>query len=112
MTQPVVNLSNPEQIFLGGAWVKPQTGAAIDIISPSDESFVTKVAEAREADVDRAVAAARKAFDQGPWPRMTGAERAVYIRRIGEALDARKNEFASAWALQVGFPLAHAMAGA
>jgi len=112
MNQPLVKLSNPEQLFVGGAWLKPQNGGGIEIISPSDESFVTKVGEASEADVDRAVAAARKAFDQGPWPRMTGPERAVYLRRIGKRLAARGAEFASAWALQVGMPLAHAMAGA
>ena len=112
MNKPVVNLSHPEHLFLAGVWVAPHAGGAIEIISPSDETFVTSVAEASEADVDRAVAAARRAFDHGPWPRMAGPERAAYLRRIADHLASRANEFASAWALQVGMPFAHAMAGA
>ena len=104
MNQVVLNLSNPERLFVGGAWLAPQGGAGIDIVSPSDETFVLRVGEAGRADVDRAVAAARKAFDEGPWPRMTGAERAPYLRRIADRLEARAKEFASAWSLQVGMP--------
>ena len=109
MNQAVLNLSHPERLFVGGAWVNPQDGAGIDIISPSDESFVLRVGEAGCADVDRAVAAARKAFDEGPWPRMTGAERAIYLRRIGERLAARARELASAFSLQVGMPFSQTM---
>lgn len=109
MNTPTVNLSHPEQLFVGGSWVKPH-GGYIEIISPSNETVVTKVAEASGSDVDNAVAAARKAFDDGPWPRMTGAERAVYMRRIANGLDARSNEIAKAWALQVGMPFAYSLA--
>jgi acyl-CoA reductase-like NAD-dependent aldehyde dehydrogenase len=99
-----VELAHPEKLFIGGAWVAPQTSAAIEIISPSDETLVGRVAEASEADVDLAVAAARRAFDDGPWPRMSGPERAAVLRRMGERLAARADDFARAWSLQVGQP--------
>ena len=112
MNQALLYLSSPERLFVGGAWVEAQDGAGIDIISPSDESFVLRVGGAGRADVDRAVAAARQAFDQGPWPRMTGAERAAVLRRIGERMAARSREFASAFSLQVGMPFTQTLAGA
>jgi aldehyde dehydrogenase (NAD+) len=107
MTRHAINLAHPKSLFIGGAWVEPQTAASIEIISPSDEGLVGRVAEAHEADVDRAVAAARHAFDHGPWPRMTGPERAAVLRRIAGRLAERADEFARAWSLQVGMPYAH-----
>ena len=65
-----------ERLYIGGDWVKPSSDATIDVISPHTEEAVGRVPEARAADIDRAVAAARAAFDTGPWPRMTPAERA------------------------------------
>ena len=55
----------------------------IDVIDSATEELFFSVAEAQAADIDRAVAAAREAFDHGPWPRMTHAERAEYLRAIG-----------------------------
>jgi aldehyde dehydrogenase (NAD+) len=101
-----VALSEPGKLFIGGGWVVPATGQTIDIISPSTEEKLCSVAAASEADVDHAVAAARHAFDHGPWPRMTGPERAAKLRQIGERLAARAADFARAWSLQVGVPFA------
>lgn len=112
MNAETVLLSRPEKLFIGGDWVAPATARRIDIVSPSTEEVVGGVAEASEADVDRAVAAARHAFDHGPWPRMSGAERAAKLRAIADRLAARSTEFARAWALQVGMPFAHAGAAA
>lgn len=112
MNSDLAMLSNPQKLFIGGNWTTPASGGFIDIISPSTEACVGSVAEATEADVDRAVAAARHAFDHGPWPRMTGAERAAKLRAIAERLAARSEEFAHAWALQVGMPFTHASASA
>jgi aldehyde dehydrogenase (NAD+) len=110
MHNDAIKLAHPTRLFIGGAWEEPATTAAIDIISPSDETLVGKVAEASEADVDRAVAAARRAFEAGPWPRLSGAERADILRRIGERMAERADEFAQAWSLQVGIPYAHSAA--
>jgi acyl-CoA reductase-like NAD-dependent aldehyde dehydrogenase len=96
------SLKHPDRVYIGGAWVKPSTDNTIDVISPNSEELVIKVAEAREADVDKAVAAARKAFDHGPWPRMSHAERADAMRAIAAQLRARNDEFAFVWTEQMG----------
>ena len=69
-------LKHPERLFIGGQWTAPVGGATRTLISPgSGERFIA-VAEAGAADVDAAVVAARRAFDEGPWPRLTHLERA------------------------------------
>ena len=55
-----------DKLFIGGEWVAPSTAATIDVISPHSEEVIARVAAASEADIDRAVAAARTAFDDGP----------------------------------------------
>ncbi len=60
-------LRHPDRLFIGGAWVEPHSGRQIEIVSPDTGQVVARVAEADEVDMDRAVAAARKAFDEGPW---------------------------------------------
>ena len=93
-----INIKHLDRLFIGGAWVEPSSGGLIEVVSPVTEEVIFKVAEAREADMDRAVAAARVAFDEGPWPRMTHAERAGYMRRLGEGLMRR---FFAAWVRKV-----------
>lgn len=105
-------LSQPLKLFIGGEWTSPSSDARIDIISPSTEELVGNVAEAGHADVDKAVAAARHAFDYGPWPQMSGDERADKLVAIAERIDARAMDFAKAWSLQVGMPYTHSGAAA
>lgn len=62
---------------------------------PQDESLITEIAEGNKADVDAAVAAARKAFDEGPWPRMTGATRARVLNKFADLLEANLEELAA-----------------
>jgi acyl-CoA reductase-like NAD-dependent aldehyde dehydrogenase len=83
-------------------WTKPSSSATIDVINSATEELFARVAEAQEADVDRAVAAARKAFDHGPWPRMSHAERATYLRAIASELDKRVDEGAVIWTTESG----------
>jgi acyl-CoA reductase-like NAD-dependent aldehyde dehydrogenase len=88
--------------FIGGKWTKPSSASKITVTnSGTEEAFMT-VAEAQKADIDAAVAAARDAFDRGPWPRMSHQERAKYIRAIGEAMGARKDELATIWSAETG----------
>jgi aldehyde dehydrogenase (NAD+) len=96
------NIKHPDLLFIDGSWVKPSTDAKIDVISPNTEELVTRVAEAREADIDRAVAAARRAFDHGPWPRLSHAERAEKLRAVGRLLRERNAELAFVWTEQMG----------
>src|SRR6218665_3673270 len=109
MVDTIVNLASPEKLFIGGDWSSSSGDSGIDIVSPSSEETVGRVAMATAADMDRAVAAARQAFDHGPWPRMTGAERAPYLRRIVEEMAKRSEDFARAFSLQVGMPYAHSV---
>jgi aldehyde dehydrogenase (NAD+) len=90
------------QFFIGGDWVAPSSDSKIKVVSASTEETYMTVAEAQEADIQRAVAAARTAFDKGPWPRMTHAERAGYIREIGKGLVARWPEVADIWSSEMG----------
>ena len=64
-----VSLSAPDHFFIGGAWVKPSSPDQIDVINSSTEEVFFRVAEAKAEDMDRAIVAAREAFDRGPWPR-------------------------------------------
>jgi acyl-CoA reductase-like NAD-dependent aldehyde dehydrogenase len=74
----------------------------IRVINSGTEELFVSVAEAQEADVQRAVNAARKAFDQGPWPRLSHAERATYLRRIAEELEQRADDLALIWTTETG----------
>jgi acyl-CoA reductase-like NAD-dependent aldehyde dehydrogenase len=67
---------NTDRFFIGGEWVKPSTDSMIDVIDSGTEVLFFRVAEAQADDMSRAVAAARQAFDEGPWPRLTHAQRA------------------------------------
>src|SRR5690348_15455630 len=100
-----LSLKAPHSLFIGGRWVEPSTDARLSVISPVTEEEVLSFAEAREADVDAAVAAARRAFDEGPWPWLPVAERAAYLRRVARELEARLEELAQAWTTQVGAPI-------
>src|SRR5262252_5224721 len=93
------------KLFIGGDWVAPATTATIDVISPHTEEVIARVPEAREADIDRAVAAARKAFDEGPWPRMSGPERADVMARLLGALQQRSSEMARVITEEMGSPI-------
>lgn len=97
-----ITLSNPQQLYIGGAWVDAAQRGSIEVVSPATELPIITVAEAREADVDAAVAAARDAFDHGPWPRLSPAERAEWLRKLSAALETRAPEIAKAWVEQTG----------
>ncbi|WP_419825761.1 aldehyde dehydrogenase [Sphingomonas sp.] len=91
-----------DRMFIDGVWCEPSTDAKIEIINPATEALYATVAEAQEDDINRAVAAARRAFDDGPWPRMTPRERAPYLQAIADGVNARGAELADAWTNQIG----------
>jgi acyl-CoA reductase-like NAD-dependent aldehyde dehydrogenase len=97
-----VSLPTADRFFIGGTWVKPSTEGVFDVVNPTTEDVLFRVAAAEAADVSRAVAAAREAFDRGPWPRLSHAERAGYLRRFADALDARADEVSTIWSAQMG----------
>ncbi len=95
-------LRHADRFFVGGEWVAPATDATIEVIDSGTEERYFSVAEAREPDMSRAVAAAREAFDEGPWPRMTHAERARYLRELGQGLAGRADAIADIWPRESG----------
>jgi len=97
-----VHVKNPGKVWIGGQWQAPHSGRFIELVSPNSEQVVGAVAEADEADMDAAVAAAREAFDHGPWPRMSVAERNEVMKRIEDHLRTREPELAKAWTAQMG----------
>jgi len=103
-------LRTPEKLFIDGQWVAPLSGGSLTVRSPATEEIFLTVAEAGVADIDRAVDAARRAFDAGPWPRMTPAERAPYLLAIADRLDARVAEIATIWPNEMG--ILHSIAAA
>ncbi|MGN6667609.1 MAG: aldehyde dehydrogenase family protein [Trinickia sp.] len=98
-----------EQLFIDGRWVAPVNGGTFETIDPSTEQIIARVAAATAEDVDLAVKAARKAFDEGPWPRMSGAERAVALRRIGKGIRDRLQALAELEVRDNGKPLPEAL---
>ncbi len=96
-----IHIRHRDRLFIDGEWVAG-SGAGIALVDPATEETFTSVAEAREADMDRAVAAARKAFDTGPWPRMSHTERGAMVAALAKKLEARHAELAAAWTRQMG----------
>ena len=100
-----------DKLYIGGEWVAPATTATIDVVSPHSEEIIARVPEAREADIDRAVAAARGAFDEGPWPRLPAAERADAMGRLLAALQERSAEMAATITAEMGAPISFSNLG-
>src|SRR5262245_8736619 len=92
----------PGRLYIGGQWVDAAAGGAFPTINPATEEILTRVAEGRAEDIDRAVAASRKAFDDGPWSKMSGAERGRILWKIGDLLEARVAEIAEIETLDSG----------
>ncbi|MEU7180251.1 MULTISPECIES: aldehyde dehydrogenase [Streptomyces] len=84
-----------DKLLVGGVWTAPATSDVLSVRSPHDQSLVGVVPEASVADVDRAVAAARAAFDHGPWPRLAPEERRRVVARFNELHSARADELAA-----------------
>ena len=94
-----------DKLFIGGEWVAPAGTGTIDVISPHTEEIVGRVPDGTTEDVERAVAAAREAFDHGPWPRMTFAERAAVMARLAEIYAVRQGEMAALITEEMGSPI-------
>ncbi|MER7480128.1 aldehyde dehydrogenase [Streptomyces sp. NPDC126510] len=83
-------------------------GAAFPVVSPRDGRVLAEVADGGAAEVDAAVAAARRAFDTGPWPRLAPAERGRTLLRLADLLEERREELALTVSLEMGKPIADA----
>ncbi len=82
----------PRKLLIGGKWVAAKSGKTFESLNPATEEVIATVAEAGQADVDDAVKAARRAFEEGPWPRMQPFERARLLTKFAELLEANAQE--------------------
>jgi aldehyde dehydrogenase (NAD+) len=97
-----------EKLFIGGEWVDPAGSDVIEVISPHTEEVVGRVPEGTTADIDRAVAAARTAFDEGEWPRMTPQERIAAVQRFSDIYAVRMMDMAQIITTEMGSPISFA----
>ncbi len=100
---------HPRSLFIAGEWVAPSSRSTIDVLDCTTEEVFATVAEAQKADIERAVEAARQAFDKGPWPRMSHAERAGYLNRLTAELQERAPHLAETWTIESGVTYAAAL---
>ncbi|WP_061290467.1 aldehyde dehydrogenase family protein [Herbidospora cretacea] len=103
-------ISTPRQLFIGGQWVDAASGRTFATPNPATGETLAHIAEADREDVDRAVRAARAAFEEGPWSRMTASERGRIIWRIGDLIEQYGDELAQLESLDNGKPYAVARA--
>ncbi len=92
------------QLWIDGAYVEPRSGHWYDDVDPASGDVVARIAQAGADDVDRAIAAARRAFDAGPWPRMTASERATVLRRLAGLLVDHREDLARLESRDAGKP--------
>ena len=94
-----------DRLFIGGEWVAPEGTDTIGVISPVTEEVVARVPDGTEADIDKAVAMARRAFDHGPWPRMSPAERGEVLRKVAAQVTAEMGDMADIITREMGAPI-------
>ncbi len=90
------------QMLINGEWVDASDGATFDSVNPATGQVWSRVPEATEADVDRAVRAAHEAFTTGPWSRMTPSERGKHLRRLGDLLADRSEDLGRTETIDTG----------
>jgi aldehyde dehydrogenase (NAD+) len=95
-----------DRLYIDGEWTAPRDGRLVEVINPVTEEPIAQAALGGPADIDRAVRAARAAFDAGTWACSTVQERAAIMTRAGELIAARADEFARLLTLEVGSPQA------
>jgi betaine-aldehyde dehydrogenase len=100
-----------DRLFVGGRWVDPSGSDCIDVVSPTTEEVVGQVPNGTAADIEAAVAAARRAFDEGPWPRMAPTERAEVLRRASAEITAQLEPLAGLITDEMGAPIVFSQLG-
>lgn len=103
-------VTRKHQLLIGGKWVDAAAGDAFPVYNPATDEVIAQVAQGDKEDINRAVQAARKAFETGPWTRMTTSERGRIIWKIGDLLLDNLEEFAELESLDNGKPITVARA--
>ncbi len=96
---------NPRKLFINGKWVDSISGKTFDTLNPATEEVLTSIAEGDRADIDLAVAAARKAFEEGPWRKMDARDRGRILFKITDLVEKNKDELAWLDTLDNGKPI-------
>lgn len=99
----------PGKLFIGNEWCEAQSGKRFDVINPATEQKITDVAEGDKADIDRAVQAARHAFENGPWKKMSARERGRILTKVAMLLEKHKADFAELETMNNGKPIGETM---
>ncbi len=98
-----------QKLFIGGKWLDSVSGKTFATLNPATGQTICPVAEGDKADIDLAVKAARKAYDHGPWSRMSGAERGRLLHKLADAIETHKEELAALETLDNGKPITEAL---
>ncbi len=98
-------LAKKRQLLIDGEWVDAASGKTFPVYEPATGEVIAHVAEGEKEDIDRAVKAARKAFESGPWPNMTPSERGKLIWKLADLLEQNLEEFAELETLDNGKPI-------
>ena len=102
---PAIASAKPRLLLIDGRHVPSASGRTFKTLNPANEQVITTVAEGNEADVDRAVAAARRAFE-GPWRSMRASERGQILLRLADLMKQHADEIAALESLDAGKPIA------
>jgi aldehyde dehydrogenase (NAD+) len=100
-----------ENIYVGGEFIPSSGNGTIDVISPHTEQVIARVPDGTTADIDAAVAAARKAFDTGPWPQLSPQERAGYMTALSQLIQSRMDDWAGVISQEMGAPFSFSQMG-
>ena len=103
-------IGKPRKMLIDGKWVNAASGRTFPTYNPATGEVLAQVAEGDRADIDAALKAARRAFDSGPWSRLTPSERGKLVWKLGDLLEEHLEEFATLETLDNGKPLAVARA--
>jgi len=101
-------LAQRHKLFINNEWVDAESGGTIDVVNPATGKAFAKAAAGGAPDIDRAVRAARAAFESGPWPSMPPVDRARLIWKLADAVEAAADEIAYVLSLDNGMPMAMA----
>ncbi|HET9109574.1 MAG TPA: aldehyde dehydrogenase family protein [Ktedonobacterales bacterium] len=100
----------PVKMLIGGQWVTAASGKTFETFNPATGRVLTQVAEGDAEDINRAVSAARKAFESGPWPKMTPSQRGRLLWRVAELIEEHADELAMLETLDNGKPIRYSKA--
>jgi aldehyde dehydrogenase (NAD+) len=98
-------LKTEKKLLIDGKWVPAESGKTFETTNPATEKVLCRVAEGSKADVDKAVIAARRAFEEGPWRKMPANERARLLYKLADEIEKRADEFAQLETLDNGKPI-------